>query len=70
MKCDKCDRENLTAKELAMHNNHFHTINPREVTQQPAAITTTNESCPDCGRQLRYEEGCKHCIHCGFSKCG
>lgn len=26
--------------------------------------------CPTCGAPLVYEEGCIHCVSCGFSKCG
>ncbi len=33
---------------------------------------TQNEgqACPDCGAPLRFEEGCRKCESCGFSKCG
>lgn len=33
---------------------------------------TQNEgqTCPDCGAPLRFEEGCRKCESCGFSKCG
>jgi len=27
------------------------------------------EACPECGQPIRFEEGCKTCHHCGFSKC-
>ncbi|MGE3618780.1 MAG: response regulator SirA, partial [Gemmatimonadales bacterium] len=27
-------------------------------------------SCPDCGSQLEYAEGCAKCHVCGFSECG
>jgi len=26
--------------------------------------------CPDCGGPLRFEEGCRKCEACGYSKCG
>ncbi len=26
-------------------------------------------SCPDCGRELRHEGGCKTCVSCGYSAC-
>jgi ribonucleoside-diphosphate reductase alpha chain len=32
--------------------------------------TAKAEGCPDCGAPLRYEEGCKKCATCGYSKCG
>ncbi|HHO55145.1 MAG TPA: ribonucleoside-diphosphate reductase, partial [Trueperaceae bacterium] len=28
------------------------------------------QPCPDCGAPLRFEEGCRKCESCGFSKCG
>ena len=28
------------------------------------------ETCPDCGGKLIRENGCIHCIDCGWSKCG
>ena len=27
------------------------------------------ENCPDCGRKLIFENGCKHCPDCGYSAC-
>ncbi len=27
-------------------------------------------ACPDCGAPLRFEEGCRKCESCGYSKCG
>lgn len=73
MKCELCNRDNLSARELAVHRKYFHTETPRDAIQQPgvaAAIITTNKACPDCGGQLIYEEGCEHCVGCGYSKCG
>ena len=32
--------------------------------------TTDKEKCPTCGSALIYEDGCKHCKNCGYSKCG
>lgn len=26
--------------------------------------------CPNCGEPLIFEEGCMHCRHCGYSRCG
>ena len=28
------------------------------------------ETCPSCGAQLIFEEGCKRCPQCGWAKCG
>ena len=30
----------------------------------------TSEKCPECDNELIFEEGCKTCKTCGFSKCG
>jgi ribonucleoside-diphosphate reductase alpha chain len=27
-------------------------------------------TCPDCGSQLEFAEGCAKCHVCGFSECG
>ena len=32
--------------------------------------TTSTESCPECGGELIFEEGCQKCLSCGNSKCG
>ena len=26
--------------------------------------------CPQCGNELIFEEGCKHCVVCGWEACG
>lgn len=31
--------------------------------------TETEETCPDCGSKLVYNNGCKSCPNCGWSKC-
>jgi len=64
MKCEKCDRDNLTAKELAVHNKYFHKVRSQQ------AQTISSDVCPDCGGMLQYQEGCVTCLACGFSKCG
>jgi len=28
------------------------------------------DSCPECGGQLKHENGCETCMDCGFSRCG
>jgi len=28
------------------------------------------ETCPECGRAISFEEGCKKCHACGFTQCG
>ena len=32
--------------------------------------TDAGEKCPECGEELVFEDGCKHCRNCGYSKCG
>jgi len=37
----------------------------------PNGTEAKGQICPDCGNEsLVYEEGCLHCTHCGYSKCG
>jgi len=36
----------------------------------PDGTTVEKEKCPTCGSDLVYEDGCKHCKDCGYSKCG
>lgn len=31
--------------------------------------TRSNDKCPECKNNLVYQEGCKKCVYCGFSKC-
>lgn len=32
--------------------------------------TLKGDACPECGQTITFEEGCKTCHSCGFSKCG
>jgi len=64
MKCDKCDRDNLTAQELSVHNRYFH-----KVTGEQEQLVVSGV-CPDCGSSLFFQEGCVTCQCCGYSKCG
>ncbi len=36
----------------------------------PDGTKVDKEVCPTCGESLVYEDGCKHCKNCGYSKCG
>lgn len=36
----------------------------------PDGTKVEKEKCPTCGSDLVYEDGCKHCTNCGYSKCG
>lgn len=36
----------------------------------PDGTKVDKEVCPTCGAALIYEDGCKHCKQCGYSKCG
>jgi ribonucleoside-diphosphate reductase alpha chain len=31
--------------------------------------TKSNDKCTECGNNLVYQEGCKKCLNCGYSKC-
>ncbi len=66
MKCDLCNRDNLTAKELSIHRKYFHQDNQSEQQVQ----TVSSNVCPDCGGALILQEGCEYCNLCGYSKCG
>lgn len=34
------------------------------------ANSLKGDACPDCGQSISFEEGCKTCHACGYSKCG
>lgn len=36
----------------------------------PNGTVDEKEKCPTCGEPLVFEDGCKHCRNCGYSKCG
>lgn len=36
----------------------------------PNGTIDEKEKCPNCGEKLVFEDGCKHCRSCGYSKCG
>ena len=36
----------------------------------PDGMVDEKEKCPTCGEKLVFEDGCKHCRNCGYSKCG
>jgi len=36
----------------------------------PDGMVDEKEKCPTCGEKLVFEDGCKHCKNCGYSKCG
>lgn len=71
MKCNLCNRENLTERELEVHQKFFHNIG-KVVIKASAQIPQKMAvgACPDCGATLFYEEGCAKCQTCGFSRCG
>lgn len=40
-----------------------------EITSNGHGKSLKGEVCPECGRTISYEEGCKKCHACGFSQC-
>ncbi|MBU4001180.1 MAG: adenosylcobalamin-dependent ribonucleoside-diphosphate reductase, partial [Proteobacteria bacterium] len=40
-----------------------------EITSKDYGKSLKGEVCPECGRTISYEEGCKKCHACGFSQC-
>ncbi len=68
MNCQKCDRANLTEKELEIHLKYFHPIN-QAIMQHAPTSSISNGICPDCGDTLWFQEGCVKCNSCGYSKC-
>ena len=41
----------------------------RRILSKYIAPEILKEKCPDCGNDLVREEGCIHCVNCGYSKC-
>jgi len=41
-----------------------------EPSMKAGPITTFIAACPECGRNLALQEGCRMCTVCGYSKCG
>ena len=35
----------------------------------PDGVVDEKDKCPVCGEKLVFEDGCKHCKNCGYSKC-
>ncbi len=53
---------------LGKSNNNGYKENPgRQVLENNPNM---GGQCPDCGNLLVYEEGCQHCVSCGYTKCG
>lgn len=42
----------------------------KRVISKYVEIKSTGETCPECGSPLIYEDGCKSCSSCSYSKCG
>jgi len=32
-------------------------------------VTTDKNICPECGAKLVFQEGCRHCLVCGWGIC-
>lgn len=37
---------------------------------KPAGNSLMGTTCPECGQTVSYEEGCRKCYFCGYTKCG
>jgi ribonucleoside-diphosphate reductase alpha chain len=33
-------------------------------------IVIQRPTCPECGEELHFEQGCNSCSNCGYSNCG
>jgi len=42
---------------------------PAEAVSLSEAEKIKKGICPDCNEQLTFEEGCKHCVCCGWGAC-
>lgn len=42
----------------------------RALRKFESSIDIEDEKCPECGGRLVRDNGCIHCIDCGYSKCG
>ena len=76
MKCSTCGRDNLSERELEIHNKYYHKLQPADkIASEPNFSAaqhfpvTSVGVCPDCGSTLWYEEGCVKCKGCGYTKC-
>lgn len=45
-------------------------IGAQEVEQPAEPVVQENQGCPVCGGRMIYEEGCRRCEICSWSKCG
>ena len=41
-----------------------------DVTVIEPTILSTRSKCPECSSPLAFQEGCEHCVYCGYEKCG
>ncbi len=44
--------------------------NKSGVQAKRSGNTLKGDACPECGQSITFEEGCKTCHNCGFTKCG
>ena len=61
-----CDQLQKTEGDLMAFSKVLSRILKKYVKEN----TTSTESCNECGNKLVYQNGCKSCANCGFSKCG
>lgn len=36
---------------------------------EPKGAKEDKETCPECGGEMRFTEGCNMCVDCGFGAC-
>lgn len=45
-------------------------VNGKRKKRSKVENTLRGDECPECGQTITFEEGCKTCHSCGFTKCG
>ena len=72
--CELCrgkgvHRELSSWRELDVHVRHFHGVTHNGQNVPSAQRQQASGACPECGGTLFFQEGCKTCWSCGYSKC-
>lgn len=59
-----------TAKKVNDNISSFSSAMCRVLAKYTSKEEVKGEVCPDCGSSLIRENGCVHCVSCGWSRCG